>query len=139
MLTALQADLRGQKTVVRLKNRCGPLLRKTHMKPRMRFYIPNCNIYQTIKMDIMAELPLQLKRASLTSVEATEVCILSGYTETLLAVVYNSPQRVWCATNITELLHFRNKSILRGDLNAKHSLEQGRFKPFRFEALGFIC
>jgi hypothetical protein len=52
----------------------------------------------------------------------------------LLAVVHKSLQRVWCDTKITELLGFRNKSILAGDLNAKDTLEQGFFKPFRFEA-----
>jgi hypothetical protein len=37
-----------------------------------------------------------------------------------LAAVYKSPQRLWCDKDITELLGFRNKSILVGDLNAKH-------------------
>jgi hypothetical protein len=37
-----------------------------------------------------------------------------------LAAVYKSPQRLWSDTDITELLGFRNKSILAGDLNTKH-------------------
>jgi hypothetical protein len=38
-----------------------------------------------------------------------------------LAAVYKSPQILWGDTDITELLGFKNKSILVGDLNAKHS------------------
>jgi hypothetical protein len=38
----------------------------------------------------------------------------------LLAAVYKSPQRLWSDTDITELLGFRNKSMLAGDMNAKH-------------------
>jgi hypothetical protein len=34
-----------------------------------------------------------------------------------LAAVYKSPQRLQCSA---ELLGFRNKSILQGDLDAKH-------------------
>jgi hypothetical protein len=40
----------------------------------------------------------------------------------LLAAVHESLQRLWSETHITELLGFRNKSILAGDLNAKHSV-----------------
>jgi hypothetical protein len=38
------------------------------------------------------------------------------------AAVYKSPQRLCSDTDITELLGFRNKFILAGDLNAKHPL-----------------
>jgi hypothetical protein len=31
-------------------------------------------------------------------------------------------QRLWSDTDITELLGFRNKSMLAGDLNAKHAV-----------------
>jgi hypothetical protein len=62
----------------------------------------------------------------LLSVEATGVCILIGNTEILLAAVYKSLQRVWSDTDITELLGFRNKSILAGDLNAKHPVWNSR-------------
>ncbi|PNF38110.1 hypothetical protein B7P43_G15356, partial [Cryptotermes secundus] len=41
--------------------------------------------------------------------------------EVLLAAVYKSPGRAWSDANITELLSFRRKSILAGDLNAKNS------------------
>jgi hypothetical protein len=38
----------------------------------------------------------------------------------LLASVYKSSLRAWRDTDITELINFRTKSILAGDLNAKH-------------------
>jgi hypothetical protein len=43
-------------------------------------------------------------------------------TEMFLATVYKSPQRLWSDTDITELLGFRSKYILAGDLHAKHPL-----------------
>jgi hypothetical protein len=54
------------------------------------------------------------------SVEATGVCIPIGHTEMLLAFVYKSPLRAWRDADITELVNFRTKSILAGNLNAKH-------------------
>jgi hypothetical protein len=38
----------------------------------------------------------------------------------LLASVYKSPPRAWRDADITELLNHKTKSILAGDLNAKH-------------------
>jgi hypothetical protein len=38
----------------------------------------------------------------------------------LLAAVYESRGRAWSDADIIELLSFRRKSILAGDLNAKH-------------------
>jgi hypothetical protein len=38
----------------------------------------------------------------------------------LHAAVYKSPGRAWCDADITELLSFRPKSIVAGDLNAKN-------------------
>jgi hypothetical protein len=74
------------------------------------------------------ELPLQLETAFFTtmhlpplvSIEATGVCIPLGNTEVLLAALYKSPGRAWNDADITELLSFRRKFILAGDLNAKH-------------------
>jgi hypothetical protein len=43
-----------------------------------------------------------------------------GNSQVLLAAVYRSPGRAWSDADITELLSFRRKSILAGDLNAKH-------------------
>jgi hypothetical protein len=38
----------------------------------------------------------------------------------LIAAVYKSPGRTWNDADITELLSFRHKCILAGDLNAIH-------------------
>jgi hypothetical protein len=54
------------------------------------------------------------------SVEATGVCIPIGKREVVLAADYSSPGRIWTAADIPELLSFRDKCILTGDLNAKH-------------------
>jgi hypothetical protein len=54
----------------------------------------------------------------LISVEATGVCIPIGNQESLLEAVYKSPGRTWNDAYITELLSFRHKCILAGDLNA---------------------
>jgi hypothetical protein len=56
----------------------------------------------------------------LVSVVATRVCIPIGNSEMLLAAVCKSPGHAWNDTDITKLLSFRHKSILAGDLNAKH-------------------
>jgi hypothetical protein len=53
----------------------------------------------------------------LVSVEATWVCIPIGNSVVLLATVYKSPGRAWSDTDISELLSFRPKFILAGDLN----------------------
>jgi hypothetical protein len=57
---------------------------------------------------------------SLVSVEARGVCLPIGNCEVLLASVYISPGRAWSEAEIIELLSFTHKSILAGDLNAKH-------------------
>jgi hypothetical protein len=44
----------------------------------------------------------------------------------LLAAVYKSPGKAWRDADITELLSFRRKSILTGDLNAKHPFWNSR-------------
>jgi hypothetical protein len=58
----------------------------------------------------------------LVSIETAGVCIPTGNNEVRLAAVYNSPGRAWCDADIIERLSFRRKSILAGDLNAKHPL-----------------
>jgi hypothetical protein len=113
------------------------LFAETHLKPHIRFYIPNYDIYRTDREDghkagtanavkkgiphTCVNLPPPL------SVEAREICLPTGNTETLLAVLYVSPQRLWCDTDITKLLGFRNKSILAGDLNVKHPVWNSKF------------
>jgi hypothetical protein len=56
----------------------------------------------------------------LVSVEATGVYIPIGNNEVLLAAIYKNPGRAWGDADIIEILSFRRKSILAGDLNAKH-------------------
>jgi hypothetical protein len=55
----------------------------------------------------------------LVSVEVTGTSVPIGNSEILLASVYKSPGRAWSDADITELLSFRSRSILAGDLNAK--------------------
>jgi hypothetical protein len=61
-----------------------------------------------------------------------------GHTGMLLAYVYRYP-RVWRDEDIIELLNFRTKSILAGDLNEKHPAwnSQASLLP-QFEILGII-
>jgi hypothetical protein len=96
----------------------------------MRFYILDYDIYRIDHEDgheggtaitVMKGIPYTCTDSHpLLPVKGTEVCIPIENTEMLLAGVYKSPQRLWNDTNITKLLGFRNKSILAGDLNAKH-------------------
>jgi hypothetical protein len=58
----------------------------------------------------------------LNALEATGVCTPIGNSELLLAAVYKSPGKAWIDADIIELLKFRRKSVLAGDLNAKHPL-----------------
>jgi hypothetical protein len=89
-----------------------------------------------VKMCTKTELPLQLREAAFTpesnfpplpSVEATGICIPIGHTGMFLAAVYKSPQRLCSDKDITELLDFRNKSILACDLNSKHPVWNSKF------------
>jgi hypothetical protein len=83
-----------------------------------------------VKTGTKAELPLHLRKASLTFASTmcrTGVCIPIGNTEKFFAAIYKSPQRSWSDTDITERLYFRNKSILADDLNAKYPLWNSKF------------
>jgi hypothetical protein len=58
----------------------------------------------------------------------------------LLAAVYKSPQMPWSDADITELLGFRNKAILPGDLNAKHPVWNSEFSdPSGLKLLELFC
>jgi hypothetical protein len=52
--------------------------------------------------------------------EATGVCIPIGNSKILLAAVYKTPGRAWIDEGITKFLSFRHKSLLVGDVKAKH-------------------
>jgi hypothetical protein len=72
----------------------------------------------------------------LLSLEATGVSIPMGHTEILLASVYISPLRAWRDADITQLLNLRTKSILAGDLNAKHPVWNSKVSnPSRLKLL----
>jgi hypothetical protein len=105
------------------------LFSETHLKPHERFFIPNFHFYRTDRYPgrkggtaaaLRKGIPHNhIDLPPLVSVEATGVCIPIGNIEILLAAVYKSPGRAWSDTDITELLSFRPKSILAGDLKAK--------------------
>jgi hypothetical protein len=104
-------------------------LSDTRLKPRERFFILNNRFYGTGRFSgrksRCSETNIPHNRVDLpplVSIEATRVCIPTGNSEMLLAAVYNSPGNAWIYADITELLSFRHKSLLAGDLNAKHSL-----------------
>jgi hypothetical protein len=106
------------------------LFSETHLKPHERFYIPNFLLYRTDRhpgrkggtaVAVRKGIPhSHVDLRPLISVEATGVCIPIGNSQVLLAAVYKSPGRSWSDADITELLSFKHKSILAGDLNAKH-------------------
>jgi hypothetical protein len=78
------------------------LFSDTHLKPHVRFYIPNYNIYQTEHQDgdkrgTVTAVKKDIPRACvilplLLSVEAPGICIPIANSEMLLATVYKSPQ-----------------------------------------------
>jgi hypothetical protein len=76
------------------------LFSKTHLKPHMKFYIPNCDIHWTDCEDgHKGRTAVAVKKGiphtctdlpPLLSVEATEVCIPIGNPKMFLAAVYKS-------------------------------------------------
>jgi hypothetical protein len=99
------------------------LFSETHLKPHEKFFIPNVHFYRTDRYPGRKGGTAVVSRKGiphnhvdlppLVSVEATGVCKPIGNSEVLLAAV-------WSDADITELLNFRHKSILAGDLNAKN-------------------
>jgi hypothetical protein len=112
------------------------LFTETHVKPHERFFNPNYHIYRTdghpgrkvgTAVAVRKSIPHNhVDLQPLISVEATGVCIPVGNSEVLLAAVYKSPGKAWRDADITELLSFRRKSILAGDLNAEHPFWNSR-------------
>jgi exonuclease III len=103
------------------------LLSETHLKPHEKFFISNYHFYRTDRHPgrkggtaVVVRRGVPHNHVDLVSIQATGVCIPVGNSEVLLASVYKSPGRAWSDADITELLSFRRKSILAGDLNAKH-------------------
>jgi hypothetical protein len=108
------------------------LLSETHLKPHQRFFILNYHYYWTDRFQgSKGEIAVVVRKGTphnhvdlppLASMQATGVCILIGNSEVLLAAVYQLPGYAWNDADIIELLSFRRKSILVGDLNAEHPL-----------------
>jgi hypothetical protein len=69
-----------------------------------------------------ASPPTQRDPPPLVSIEATGGCIPSATGEDLLPAVHESPFRRRSDTDTSQLLRFRNNSILAGDMNAKNSV-----------------
>jgi hypothetical protein len=103
---------------------------ETNLKPHERLFIPNYHFHRTDRypgrkgetaVEVGKSIPLNhVDLPPLVSAEVTGVCIPIGNSEVQLASVYKSPGRAWIDAGITELLSFRCKPILAGDLNAKH-------------------
>jgi hypothetical protein len=108
------------------------LFSETNLKSHERFFISNYHFYRTDRhpgrkggtaVAVRRGVPHSyVDLPHLVSIEATGVCIPIDNSAILLASVYKTPDRAWCDTDITELSSFRHKSILAGDLNAKHPL-----------------
>jgi hypothetical protein len=64
----------------------------------------------------------------LVLVEATGVCLPIGVNEILLATVNKFPGRVWIDADVSELLNFRNKSLVVGDLNTRSPVGNNQFQ-----------
>jgi hypothetical protein len=101
------------------------LLSETYLKRHKRFFIPNYHFYRTdcflgrksgTVIAVRKGIPhnhVLVDLSPLASIEAIEVCIPIGNSEMLLA-----PGHAWNDTDIIELLSFRQKLLLAGDLNA---------------------
>jgi hypothetical protein len=106
------------------------LLSNTHLKTYDRFFIPNHHHYRTecfpgrkgrTAVAVRKGIPHNhVDQPLLVSIEVPRVCIPIGNNEVLLAAVLKSPGHVWNDKDIIELLSFRHKSLLAGDLNAKY-------------------
>jgi hypothetical protein len=107
------------------------LFSETHLKPHERFFISNYHFYRNdhhpgrkrgTAVAVRRVVPHSyVDLPPIVSVEATGVCIPIGNSEILQASAYKSLSCAWSDAVITQLLNIRRKSILPGDLNAKHS------------------
>jgi hypothetical protein len=94
------------------------------------FFIQNYHIYRTISLpDRRGGIAIAVRKGisqnhvdlpALVSVEATRVFIPIDNSEMLIATLYKSPGHAWIDADVIELLSFRHRSILVGDLNVKH-------------------
>jgi hypothetical protein len=56
----------------------------------------------------------------------------------LLETVYTSPGQTWSDEGINELVSFKNKTRLAGDMNAKHPLWKSTFLNISGETLSAL-
>jgi hypothetical protein len=106
------------------------LLSETYLKPHERFFIPCYHFYRTDRFPgrkggtavaVRKGIPHNyVVLPPLVSIEATGVCIPILNSEVFFAAIYKSPGSACSDADISELLSFRHKSVLAGDLNAKH-------------------
>jgi hypothetical protein len=107
------------------------LLSETHRKQHERFFIPDYQFYRPdyfpginggTAITVRKYIPRNhVDLPPLVSIETTGVCIQIGNSRMLLVAVCKSPGHARCNRDVTELLSFRQKSLLAGDLNAKHT------------------
>jgi hypothetical protein len=101
------------------------LLSQIYLKVYEWFFIPNYHFYRNDPFPGRKDRTVVAVREDIPqimqySINATGVCIPFGNSEVLLAVVCTSSGHACNDTDINELLIFGHKSILVGDLNAKH-------------------
>jgi hypothetical protein len=106
------------------------LLSETHLKPHERCSIPNYQFYRNDRfLGRKGGTTVAVRKGTphnyvdlppLVSIEAIGVWILIDNSDLMLAAVYKSPGRAWSDADVIELLSFTHKSVLAGDLNAKH-------------------
>jgi hypothetical protein len=98
------------------------LLSDTHLKHHERF---NTFIGLTSSGRIggtaveLRSIPHNNRELALfASIGATGICIPIRKSEMVLAALFKPPGHAWNDADITQLLSFRHKSLLAGDLNA---------------------
>jgi hypothetical protein len=95
------------------------VLSETHLRTHERFIIPNYHFYGADRIPERkggAAVAVHVDLPPLVSIEAKGVCIPIGNSEVLLAAVCMSSGRAWNDTDITELLSFRYKSLMAGEI-----------------------
>jgi hypothetical protein len=106
------------------------LLWGTHLTPHERFFTANYHFYRTGRFSgreggtavaVRKGIPHKHEdQFPLASLETTGACIQIGNNEVLLASVYQSPGHSWNYADVTELLSFRHKLLLAGNMNGKY-------------------
>jgi hypothetical protein len=106
------------------------LLSETHLKPHERIFTPNYHVYRTDRFPgLKSGTAFHVSKGiphnhvdlhPLVSTEDTGICVPIANSEVFLAVLYVHLCRAWSDADVINLLNFRNKSLLAGDLNTKN-------------------